>query len=383
MPADWKQYRWGDLATLEYGKGITGYENVVGNYPVYGTNGQIGWHTEPLYNKAGVIVGRKGAYRGIHYSKKPFFVIDTAFYLYPKIEFDARWAYYQLLTMDINSMDSGSAIPSTSRPDFYALPVLLPPLPEQLAIANVLGSLDDKIELNRCINATLEALVAALFNRWFVDNPEAKGWEVGKLGDLCDSTIGGDWGEDQEFENSLPVICLRGVDLENLRKNGYSEDAPIRWINKLSLEKRLLSDCDILIAGSGIGPVGRSLWVGSKMLKAFSYPVIYSNFVKRFRAKSPVFAVYIDRILFNMRKSNVIWDYINGTSIPNLNDKDLLAYHQISIPSEKLVKDFYNFVILIYNKLYNGESRKLANLRDALLPRLMRGEVRIRTADGR
>jgi type I restriction enzyme, S subunit len=64
MPADWTQYRWGDLVTLEYGKGLTSYENAAGHYPVYGTNGQIGWHTEPLYKKAGVIIGRKGAYRG-------------------------------------------------------------------------------------------------------------------------------------------------------------------------------------------------------------------------------------------------------------------------------------------------------------------------------
>jgi type I restriction enzyme, S subunit len=89
--------------------------------------------------------------------------------LKPKAEIDTRWAYYELLTHDINSMDSGSAIPSTSRESFYRLPVLLPPPEEQRAIASILGTLDDKIELNRCMNETLEAMARAIFKSWFVD----------------------------------------------------------------------------------------------------------------------------------------------------------------------------------------------------------------------
>ena len=114
------------------------------SFPVYGTNGPIGTHSQPLCQQEGVIVGRKGAYRGVHYCPRPFWVIDTAFYLRPKTEMDMRWAYYQLLALDINSMDSGSAIPSTSRDEFYHLPVRVPPLAEQHAIAHVLGTLDKK-----------------------------------------------------------------------------------------------------------------------------------------------------------------------------------------------------------------------------------------------
>ena len=158
MSKDWSNVSWGNLATLEYGKSLRGYQDSNGTYKVYGTNGPIGWHVEALCPYPSVIVGRKGAYRGIHYSPAPFFVIDTAFYLKPKEGIDTRWAYYQLLTQDINGLDSGSAIPSTSRGDFYALTVSLPSLPEQQAIAHVLGTLDDKIELNRRINQTLEAI---------------------------------------------------------------------------------------------------------------------------------------------------------------------------------------------------------------------------------
>jgi type I restriction enzyme S subunit len=73
------------------------------------------------------------------------------------------------LTYDINGMDSGSAIPSTSREAFYRLSVRVPPLEEQRAIACILGSLDDKIELNRRMNRTLEEMARAIFKSWFID----------------------------------------------------------------------------------------------------------------------------------------------------------------------------------------------------------------------
>src|SRR3990170_5637489 len=151
MAGEWRDLRWGDLATLEYGRALRSYDTSSGRFRVFGTNGPM------------------GAYRGVHYSSAPFFVIDTAFYLEPKVEMDLRWAYYELLTQDINGMDSGSAIPSTSREAFYSLPVRVPPPDEQRAIARILGTLDDKIELNRRMNVTLEAMARAIFKSWFVD----------------------------------------------------------------------------------------------------------------------------------------------------------------------------------------------------------------------
>ncbi len=96
MKAEWKHQKWGDIATLQYGKALREYHSGSIQYPVYGTNGLIGWHTEALCKHPGVIIGRKGAYRGVHYSDRPFFVIDTAFYLTPKAELDLKWAYYTL-----------------------------------------------------------------------------------------------------------------------------------------------------------------------------------------------------------------------------------------------------------------------------------------------
>jgi type I restriction enzyme, S subunit len=140
IPKGWSATRWGSRVRLEYGKSLADYSNELGQYPVYGTNGRIGTHVTPLCQHEGIVIGRKGAYRGVHYSATPFFAIDTSFYVEPIAPVEMRWAYYELLRVDINSMDSGSAIPSTSREDFYSIPVVWPSIDLQAAYVRLLGS---------------------------------------------------------------------------------------------------------------------------------------------------------------------------------------------------------------------------------------------------
>src|SRR2546428_465121 len=104
-----KNCTWRDICRLEYGKALRDYSvepSAEKPYRVFGTNGPIGWTWQALVEGPGVIVGRKGAFRGVHFCMEPFFVIDTAYYLCPKDdEIDLRWAYYKLLTVDINRID--------------------------------------------------------------------------------------------------------------------------------------------------------------------------------------------------------------------------------------------------------------------------------------
>lgn len=158
VPRGFRACTWGDLVTLEYGRSLKDYGNGDGAFPVYGTNGRIGSHHEALCSHPGVIVGRKGAYRGIHFCSTPFFVIDTAFFVEPIGGVDLRWAYYKLLRQDINSMDSGSAIPSTSRTDFYSLPVICPPQRIQRLFSEICGPLWARQEQNDNESRTLAAL---------------------------------------------------------------------------------------------------------------------------------------------------------------------------------------------------------------------------------
>ncbi|MEQ1846654.1 MAG: hypothetical protein ABL983_13895, partial [Nitrospira sp.] len=158
IPSGWEVTNWGALITLEYGKSLRQYDGSHMAYPVYGTNGPIGSHTESLCDHAGIIIGRKGAYRGVHFCSTPFFVIDTAFYVEPREPIDLRWAYYELLRQDINSMDSGSAIPSTSREDFYNVGVLAPPLRVQETFAELLKPCWARQEHNNQESSSLTAL---------------------------------------------------------------------------------------------------------------------------------------------------------------------------------------------------------------------------------
>ena len=169
MNADWRRTTWGELIELKYGKALRDYKNGTGEYPVFGTNGAVGSCDKALCPFPGIIIGRKGAYRGVHFSDKPFFVIDTAYYVNPKADFNIKWAYYHLLHQDINNLDSGSAIPSTSREDVYQLPAFVPPRHFQDYMVRVLDSLNEKIQINRQINQTLEQLAQAIFKSWFVD----------------------------------------------------------------------------------------------------------------------------------------------------------------------------------------------------------------------
>lgn len=160
---------WGEIVELKYGKGLKNYKGAVGKFPVYGTNGPVGYCDKALCLYPSVIIGRKGAYRGVHYSDSPFWVIDTAYFVVPKYDINLKWVYYALLTHDINGLDSGSAIPSTRREDFYAMPAKVPPRVVQDAIVKDLDSLNFKIVLNRQINQTLEQIAQAIFKSWFVD----------------------------------------------------------------------------------------------------------------------------------------------------------------------------------------------------------------------
>ncbi|MEO8173393.1 MAG: restriction endonuclease subunit S, partial [Sediminibacterium sp.] len=126
IPNGWTVNQWRNICTLEYGKSLKDYRSNIGKIPVYGTNGVVGFTTDPLVQSDGIIIGRKGIYRGVIYSPSPFYVIDTGFFLKPASNIRLKWAFFEILQININGMESGSAIPSTSRDDFYDLKTIVP-----------------------------------------------------------------------------------------------------------------------------------------------------------------------------------------------------------------------------------------------------------------
>ena len=383
---DWSEARWGDIATLEYGRALRGYDTAKGSFRVFGTNGPIGWHDQALCEHSGVIVGRKGAYRGIHYSADPFFVIDTAFYLKPKVEMDTRWAYYTLLTQDINGMDSGSAIPSTSRDEFYSLPVSVPPPPEQRAIAHILGTLDDKIELNRRMNETLEAMARALFKSWFVDFDPVRAKMAGRepylepeIWDLFPDSLDKDgkpegW-QTTELGNRVEILDSKRVPLSSRERQKRQGRFPYHGaVGVLDyVDDYLFDGVHVLLGEDG------------SVIKTDSTPFtqyVWGRFWVNNHAHVLKGKGISNELLFCFLNQVYIAPFVTGAVQPKLNQKNLKSI--LFSPADSRVTAYLQVALgPLFEQLraITEQSRTLTTLRDILLPKLISGDIRLREAE--
>lgn len=345
----WKECKLGTLISLEYGKSLIGYEDSSAKYPVYGTNGKIGNCASFLSPIPSVIVGRKGAYRGVHFSKTPFYVIDTAFYAKPKNDnIDMLFLYNFLLTIDINSMDSGSAIPSTDRYELYDIDISLPPLPEQHAIAGVLSSLDDKIDLLHRQNKMLEGLAEALWRKMFVKEADP-GWKRGKLGDLIELHYGKALKEELRVLGEYPVVGSSGI-------VGYHNE--------------------FLVNGPGI-VIGRKGTLGQvNYIEQDFFPIDTTYFVKSKTDSGRLFFEYFLLKEFSFEEMN------SDSAVPGLN-REIAQSIECTVPDATPILEFNEWCQpLLVKKLGNdSQIRTLSCLRDTLLPKLMSGEGRVKNED--
>jgi type I restriction enzyme S subunit len=413
MGGEWQEARWGDIATIEYGKGLRGYQEATGAYRVFGTNGPIGWHDEPLCPFPSVIIGRKGAYRGIHFSPEPFFVIDTAFYLKPKEDFNVKWAYYELLTHDINSMDSGSAIPSTSRESFYQLPVLVPPNEDQQAIAHILGSLDDKIELNRRMNQTLEATARAIFKSWFVDFdpvrakaegrptglpddiaalfPDSfedselgeipRGWKVNTVEESAEKVACGPFGSSIKVSTFVPkgVPIISGQHLNGIRLLDQANSF-ITTEHAEKLKNANVYRGDVIFTHAG--NIGQVAFI-PETSKYDRYVLSQRQFYLRCN-REIVSPFYMAHYFKSPDGQHKLLANTSSTGVPSISRPvSYLKSIKFVLPPKDLIDAFDEYVrpTHLLAAKNDDESNTLASLRDTLLPKLISGELRVPDAE--
>ncbi len=271
---------------------------------------------------------------------------------------------------ELLSNASTTGVPAISRPltTLKSIRLPIPPLPEQRAIAHILGSLDDKIELNRRMNQTLQAMARAIFKHWFIDfefpneNGEPykssggetinsplgsipKGWRIGRIEDVCEFSYGKALKADKRIQGRIPV---------------YGSNGQIGWHN------------ESLVSGPGI-IVGRK---GNPGLIHWSkedfFPIDTTFYVVPRVGKSIMHFLYFALKHVDLPRLSA------DSAVPGLN-RNIAYMQQLVIPTEQLLRDFENRISIIFDLLQTNcwQNQSLSELRDSLLPKLVSGEIRV------
>jgi len=299
-----------------------------------------------------------------------------------------------------NASQVGTPGIATPLASLKSIRVLMPSLPEQRAIARILGSLDDKIELNRRMNETLEAIARAIFKSWFVDFdpvraraegrepagmdaetaalfPDSfedtelgmvpKGWKIGIVDDLCLSIENG--GTPKRMESK------------------YWHGGTITWFKTGELTDGPLIDSEEAITEQGLSNSSCKLWLKNTILIALyasptvgrlgilEVPGTANQACSALLAKPEygyLFLFY--ELLFSREK---LQNIAVGAAQQNISQQ-VVRHHEILIPSPETAFAFQQLVKINYSMRVNNErqSRILAAIRDELLPRLLSGEIR-------
>ncbi len=292
--------------------------------------------------------------------------------------FSSQFGYYTM-----NSILRQVAVSGITGTDLAKVKIPLPPISEQHAIAQVLNILDNKIDLNHKMNATLEKIGQALFKHWFVDfefpNYEGrpyrssggemveselgevpKGWMVGTLSEYIDFVKGKKPKEvtTEKLDGYLPQILIDTLDGKNF---SYADPTNLVACN----ENEIIMVMDG--ASSGRIEIGFEGILGSTLAK-----ITFKN--------NAINSSYLYFILLD--KQQEIKENTTGSAIPHA-DKKRVLFSQILIPDNKTLLNFQKLIIQLFDKirLNKKEIKSLSQIRDVLLPKLMSGEIRVKRED--
>lgn len=331
---------------------------------------------------------------------------------------DASYLFLFLASVDtrqtIAGLGYGSAQPNVSPSLIHKVKIPLPSLPEQKRIAHILGTLDDKIELNRRMNATLEGISRAIFKSWFVDFdpvrqkaagkqpvgmdvqtaalfPDSfedseigevpKGWRVDAFADHFDADRGLSYkGEGLREDGS-------GVPMHNLNSvyegGGYKHEG-IKYYAGEYRDKHLISPGDVIVTNTEQGFDHLLIGHAAIVPACFGTTGLYSHHIYRLRCKpsSPLTPHYVASLLNDPRWHYWISGFSNGTTI-NMLPLDALQMPLLVVPPPRLVQMFDQLATSTHERREASlqQSRTLAALRDTLLPKLLSGEIPVPEAE--
>ena len=393
---NWHKTTLGDLLSFSNGKSSPERSDDL-PHPVYGSNGIIGFSDKTNADPNTIIVGRVGTYCGsLQYSNRMCWVTDNAIRANAISGNDAKFIFYLLQTLQLNDWRTGSGQPLLNQSILSSIRVTVPDSTEQRAIAHILGTLDDKIALNRRMNETLEEMARALFKSWFIDfdpvrakmegrdpslpkhladlfpdrlvdselGPIPDGWEVKALDEIANFRNGLALQKFRptEDEKRLPVVKIAQL------RSGKADSG--EWATENITTECIIDDGDIVFSWSGSLMV--KIWCGGRAaLNQHLFKVTSSAYPKWF---------YLHWIECHLSEfQSIAAD--KATTMGHIK-RQHLSEAKCAVPDlNRLAIANVTFTDLLSKMISNAvEANVLANLRDTLLPKLVSGELRVKEA---
>jgi type I restriction enzyme S subunit len=302
------------------------------------------------------------------------------------------WLNSPVIANHIRGFYDGSVAERLNLPVIRTLPVAMPPLAEQKSIAAVLGCLDDKIELLREQNETLETLAQTFFKRWFIDFnfPDENGNLYKDSGGEMVASELGEIPKGWKADILNDYISISGGGTPSTKEPSYW-NGEVAWSSPKDLSDRpdaFLFETNKTITASGLGSISSGLNQTGSLLLSSRAPIGYVAFADIPIAVNQGYIVFApDQYLSNQfmflwlkKYMSVVNNAANGSTFLEISKK---AFKEIVtiIPNERVLHDFQNLILPQFEKLRSNliQIRTLTLLRETLLPKLMKGELRIRT----
>ena len=351
-----------ELATIKYGKNQKKVLSESGNVPIYGTGGLMGYATTALYDEPSVLIGRKGTIGKVKYVEHPFWTVDTLFYTIVNTDIVLpKYLYYIMSLIDLNNYNEGTTIPSLRTETLNRLEFNIPDLEEQRKILSCLNPIDEKIELNNAINNNLFEQMQALYKAWFVDFEPFGGvrpsnWNDTNIYAIANIIYGAPFASKLFNTDGLgkPIIRIRDL----------KEQAFVTFTTEEHPKGHLIQPGDIVVGMDGeFRPYiwgNEPAWLNQRVC------IFESN-----RPQGKAFVLYTIKPLLNKIEQTQV-----ATTVIHIGKKDFDAF-EIVLPDEATLDSFDSITAPMIEQIVNNrlQNKRLAVLRDTLLPKLMSSEL--------
>lgn len=317
----------------------------------------------------GVVTGRYGTIGEVFFSAGDYWPLNTTLYVKDFKGNDPKFVFYFLKQLDWQKYSDKSAVPGVNRNEVHKELVFLPEPHEQAQIAETLWGLDNKIDLLRRQNQTLEAMAETLFRQLCVGAESAE-WPVLALEDITSRITDGSHMSPKTSELGRPMASVKdmhqwGIDLSSCRR-----------INPADYEELVRADCrplqgDILIAKDGS-------YLKHVFLVEADMDVVLLSSIAILRPNGKYHPLLLTTFLKLKSTRDDLESIVTGAVIPRIVLKDFRKF-PVVVPPEHVQKKCAEHIEPLYTKCWenNRQISTLESLRDSLLPKLMSGEVRV------